>query len=347
MDSLPSKEEKTSLLLLVSSCRHYSLVVWISMNLDRMIWAGWIMGLSSFELKDGLGCSIQGDSILFTPLDVWGIIDAAITFALKVYPGELKLRRDGIVDRLNEIGEALPQNEFGDFDKHKEEHCFKADQLEVKLLVADPESPEEIAWVEEGLPVACGKFKLFAQNLPALYKDWDIKWSSNPESHMEFKYEIVEVLSDFDKEHGILVAYMSVFQRTSRIRLAECCIPSSELFRFSHYIPSLKLTGKERADVPIGSFELETQACFYFSGSDSDRKACCIQRSPRGFKRNLENSVGNSPSGEDDVVEISSTTFKKRAELSSPPGVNEAIVFHDFNSDKSNWSFQKGQIYGH
>ncbi|GJT35023.1 DnaJ domain-containing protein, partial [Tanacetum coccineum] len=245
-----------------------------------------------------------------SPWDVWEDIDAAITLALKNYPTcYLQIKK-------------VHSSPF---------------RLEVKWLVPDPESPEEIAWVEEGLPVACGKFKPLAQNHPvanfitynlnfshqiayvkdgnmvfiypkkgeiwALYKDWDIKWSSNPESHMEFKYEIVEVLSDFDKEHGILVAYMvkvegfvSVFCRTSRVRLAECCIPSSELFRFSHNISSLKLAGKERADVPIGSFELDTHACFHSSGSDSDRKTCCIQRSPRGFKRNLQNSVGKGQS---------------------------------------------------
>ncbi|PWA63985.1 dnaJ domain-containing protein [Artemisia annua] len=216
-----------------------------------------------------------------SPLDVWGIIDAAITLALKDYSDELKLRRAGIVERLNddehksdsdsdeENARFVPLNEFRDFDKHKEEHCFKADQfwavydgfdrmprsyiqirkvhsspfrLEVIWLVAVPESPEEIVWAEEGLP------------------DWDIKWSSNPESYMQFKYEIVEVLSDFDKEHGILIAYMvkvegfvSVFRRTSRLQLAECCIPSSKLFKFSHYIPSLKLTGTERADYSCGT----------------------------------------------------------------------------------------------
>nr|GEY91255.1 hypothetical protein [Tanacetum cinerariifolium] len=297
-----------------------------------------------------------------SPLDVWGIIDAAITFALKVYPDELKLRRNGFVERLNDDVHNIssdsdevearymyhyPQNEFGDFDRHKEEHCFKTGQfwayyeyefqrcyfqitkvqsspfrLELNWLVADPESQEEIAWVEEGLPVACGKFKLLAQNslLPAiatpnynfshqilayvkdgitvfiypqkgeiwaLYKDWDIKWSSNPESHLENKYEIVEVLSDFDKEHGIWKKWKALKEQTSQLDL----------------------------------LNLRLKLVFILV-------------------------VGKSSSGEDDVAEISSTTFKKRAELSSlPSGFNEAIVFHDFNSDKLNWSFQKGQIW--
>ncbi|KAI3772216.1 hypothetical protein L6452_03397 [Arctium lappa] len=169
-------------------------------------------------------------------------------------------------------------------------------RLKITWLEADPENHLEVIWANEGLPVACGKFVrgdtedtrdhlMFSHQMTyekggsrfsyviypkkgeiwALFRDCDINWSSDPKKHMKYKFEIVEVLSYFDNDNGVLVAYMvkvegfvSLFQKTSRARLAEHRIPSSEVFRFSHRIPSVKLTGTERADVPVGSCELDT-----------------------------------------------------------------------------------------
>ncbi|KAJ0653447.1 putative DnaJ domain, Chaperone J-domain superfamily [Helianthus annuus] len=226
-----------------------------------------------------------------------------------------------------------PEQEFCNFDKDKEAHCFAVDQiwacydslddmprfyaqinkvyssgfrLRFTWLESEPTDDLETKWVEEGLPVACGEFALgetdetrdrlmFSHQIVynkkdgskfsyvvspqkgetwALYKDWDIKWSSDPESHMKFRFDMVEILSVHDD--WVTVAFLlkvkgfvSVFQRG----VAEHTIPSNERFRFSHRIPSAKLTGTERAGVPTGSFELDMASlpsdfedyCHYYS----------------------------------------------------------------------------------
>ncbi|PRQ42028.1 putative DnaJ domain-containing protein [Rosa chinensis] len=98
----------------------------------------------------------------------------------------------------------------------------------------------------------------------ALYKNWDIGWSSEPEKHIPYKYEFVEVLSDFVDDIGTEVAslakvkgFVSLFEQKKQSGDILHRIPPNELYRFSHRIPSFKMTGNERDDVPKGSFELD------------------------------------------------------------------------------------------
>lgn len=293
-------------------------------------------------------------------------------------------------------------------------------RLRITWLEADPENHLEVIWANEGLPVSCGKFVrgdteetrdnlMFSHQIAyekggsrfsyviypkkgevwALFRDWDINWSSDPKNHMKYKFEIVEVLSDFDNDNGVLVAYMvkvegfvSLFQKTSRARLAEHRIPSGELFRFSHRILSVKLTGTERADVPVGSFELDTASLpddlddYYFSNKTSvnpetnascpqssggtpkkfvnprennelDREMLNPRRSPRGLKGGDKNhdQVKPTPSSihERNVDQSNKTQIPQ---LSSDSGGKEPkLVLHDFNVDKQDWKFREGQIW--
>ncbi|KAK7284306.1 hypothetical protein RJT34_19051 [Clitoria ternatea] len=168
-------------------------------------------------------------------------------------------------------------------------------KLQITWLEADPGDKCEIDWHEAGLPVGCGKFKLghsqrtterfmFSHQVDfikgsdrgtfmiypkkgetwAIFRDWDIGWSSNPEKHSEYQFEFVEVQSDFDENVGIEVVYLvkvkgfvSLFQQTMQNRISLFCVPPNELYRFSHQIPSYKMTGNERAGVPKGSVELD------------------------------------------------------------------------------------------
>lgn len=214
-----------------------------------------------------------------------------------------------------------PDPDFSDFDKEKAEHCFEVDQvwaiydtidgmprfyarikkispgfkLRITWLEANPDDPAEVRWAEEGLPVACGKFKygssqattdclMFSQRVQyekisgrnsfviyprrgetwALFKDWDIGWSSDPEKHQPYKYDFVEILSDFVQDAGIGVAYLgkvkgfvSLFKQTARNGILSFRVSPSELFKFSHQIPSFRMTGAEREGVPVGSLELD------------------------------------------------------------------------------------------
>ncbi|XP_076882686.1 uncharacterized protein LOC143531224 [Bidens hawaiensis] len=268
----------------------------------------------------------------------------------------------------------VPDLEFSNFDKDKEEHCFAADQiwavydtidsmprfyaqirkvyssgfrLRITWLEADPENVLERDWAEEGLPVACGRFKrgateetndrlMFSHQMAvekgrkrfsfvvypkkgeiwALFKDWDItKWIGDSKNHMKYNFEIVEILSDFDEDNGVVVGYMvkvkgfvSLFRKAE---IAEYRIPPSDLFRFSHNIPSVKLTGSERANVPVGSFELDTAS---------------IPDDLNQFESTSDTATSAKGDGQDDDKE-------------------SKLVIHDFSLDKQNLVFKVGQIW--
>ncbi|CAI9766604.1 unnamed protein product [Fraxinus pennsylvanica] len=168
-------------------------------------------------------------------------------------------------------------------------------KLQVTWLEADPEDEAEKNWARKELPVGCGRFKreksqytsdrltfshqvLYEKGkkkgslviyprkgeIWALFKDWDIRWSCNRKNFKHFKYEIVEVLTDFVAVAGVKVAYLdkvsefvSLFQRTDRSDNDSFFIRPHELFRFSHQIPFFRMTGSERNGVPVDSFELD------------------------------------------------------------------------------------------
>ncbi|MCL7050152.1 hypothetical protein MKW94_004421 [Papaver nudicaule] len=169
---------------------------------------------------------------------------------------------------------------------------FKVDITWLEFVAGDI---SETAWERSGLPVACGKFKhsktatiedvgsfshkVFRKRRVnetyniyprkgetwALYKNWNIKWSSNPENHREYEYEFIVVLSDYNRESGILVGHLvklkgfvCLFKPTKNNGImASFQIPSNEMFRFSHRVPSFRTNGKERKGVPEGYYELD------------------------------------------------------------------------------------------
>ncbi|XP_049362560.1 uncharacterized protein LOC125827286 [Solanum verrucosum] len=167
-------------------------------------------------------------------------------------------------------------------------------ELRFTWLEANPEDQGDMEWVEAELPAGCGKFKRGSSQITndrltfshlvqskkgkrgafivyprkgetwALFKYWDISWSSDPEKHSKYKYEIVEVLSDFVKDVGIKVNYLdkvsgfvSLFQPTSHTKDGSFLVMPNELYKFSHQIPSFRMTGTEKEGVPVGSFELD------------------------------------------------------------------------------------------
>lgn len=171
-------------------------------------------------------------------------------------------------------------------------------KLHITWLEADPDDQGEINWLNADLPIACGKYRLgateetvdclvFSHQMQcikgsgrvsylvyprkgetwALFKDWDIRWSSDPEKHLSFKFEFVEVLSDFVEGVGIKVVYLgkvkgfvSLFLRTKQNGTVSFQVPANELYRFSHRIPSFRMTGEEKEGVPKGSIELDPAA---------------------------------------------------------------------------------------
>ncbi|XP_075517561.1 uncharacterized protein LOC142551934 [Primulina tabacum] len=167
-------------------------------------------------------------------------------------------------------------------------------KLRYTWLEADPKDEASKKCTEEQLPISCGCFKfgtteitssrlLFSHQMCtekgqrrgssiihprkgeiwALFSNRDIRWSSNPENHM-FKYEIVEVLSNFVAGAGVKVVYLdkitgfvSLFQRTNQSESGSFLIGPNELYKFSHRVPCHKMKRDEREGVPEGSFELD------------------------------------------------------------------------------------------
>ncbi|KAJ4908166.1 hypothetical protein Rs2_11824 [Raphanus sativus] len=182
--------------------------------------------------------------------------------------------------------------------------------LRITHLEPDPDDEREILWFEQDLPVSAGQFRLgknentgdrsmFSHVVHckegsnsghitvsprkgetwALFKNWDINWSSEPDSHRKYEYEIVEILSDYADGTGVSVAFLhkakgfaSVFFRmgtggdadTFRMGTGDEADTSQilpqDIYRFSHMIPSFKMTGFESKRLPKDAYELDPAA---------------------------------------------------------------------------------------
>ncbi|XP_010546913.1 PREDICTED: uncharacterized protein LOC104818838 [Tarenaya hassleriana] len=232
-------------------------------------------------------------------------------------------------------------------------------KLSITWLEEEPGDDSGISWVNADLPVAVGKFGFgMTENtvnhamfshvisngerykkppfrvLPrkgetwALFKNWDINWSTDPDSHREYEYEFAEILSDHSDVAGVSVAFLrkvkgftSVFCRMPTVGSDTIQIPAHELYRWSHSVPSFRLTGNEREDVPEGSYELDPAAL-------------------------PENTEEISAPAVVDSSPISETLDDHRSPASNPDGiVIPKPRFKDFDADKSEEKFQVGQIW--
>ncbi|KAI3872085.1 hypothetical protein MKW92_047691 [Papaver armeniacum] len=206
---------------------------------------------------------------------------------------------------------------------------FKVDLTWLEFVPGDS---DQTAWKRSGLPVACGKFKrektdtikdrgTFSHNIVweegarntykiyprkgetwALYKNWNIKWSSDRDNHREYEYEFVVVLSDYINGSGILVAQLvklkgfeSLFKRTETNGMSSFQITFDEMLKFSHRVPSARTNGRERKDVPEGVFELDPASLPLNLEEVSDGKAKTVggkrghsELDPASLPSNLE-----------------------------------------------------------
>ncbi|XP_051216070.1 uncharacterized protein [Lolium perenne] len=164
-------------------------------------------------------------------------------------------------------------------------------------LEFDPTNKSEVAWSCGKLPVACGKFKRgkseiaketcmfshiisrekgktrnFYEIYPrkgevwALFKGWDIDWSSNSGKHMDFEYEVVQVISDFTTSDSIIAVplvkikgFVSLFMMGSKETTPKV-ITRDNTLSFSHCIPHHLMCGTEREGIPEGALELDPAA---------------------------------------------------------------------------------------
>ncbi|XP_020591960.1 uncharacterized protein LOC110032625 [Phalaenopsis equestris] len=167
-------------------------------------------------------------------------------------------------------------------------------RLQYIWLENNPTSAAEKAWVAAGLPISCGNFTqgkacstksqqmfshlVFSEDIRkdsysfypkkgevwALFKDWDIGWSSAVNKSRNYEYEIVQVVSDFSygkditvcnlfKVKGFLYVFAPVHDKQNTV------IPGGQLLKFSHCIPHYSLR-EEGEGIPRDSFELDPAA---------------------------------------------------------------------------------------
>ncbi|XP_050373230.1 uncharacterized protein LOC126790899 [Argentina anserina] len=100
----------------------------------------------------------------------------------------------------------------------------------------------------------------------ALYRNWSPDWNELTADEVIHKYDMVEVVEDYNEELGVTVTplvkvagFKSVFHRHLDPREVRR-IPRDEMFRFSHHVPSYLHTGLEASNAPKGCRELDPAA---------------------------------------------------------------------------------------
>lgn len=98
----------------------------------------------------------------------------------------------------------------------------------------------------------------------ALYRNWSIDWNEHTPDEVIHKYDMVEVLDDYNEEKGVPVTPLvkvAGFRTVFRPHHSEVMtIPKEEMFRFSHQVPNYVLTGQEGPNAPKGCQELDPAA---------------------------------------------------------------------------------------
>ncbi|ESQ54460.1 hypothetical protein EUTSA_v10024735mg [Eutrema salsugineum] len=136
----------------------------------------------------------------------------------------------------------------------------------------------------------------------ALFRDWNKSWNSHSDLHEPpYRYDFVEVISEFDDRIGIAVAYMgkvkgfvSVFYHAEQHGLSKIMIPPGEMQRFSHKVASVKLRGEEKEGVPAGSYELNPAATPSYDSVLEEVVDTEIQSKDCGKAPTVENPDGST-----------------------------------------------------
>lgn len=236
-------------------------------------------------------------------------------------------------------------------------------KLQITWLEPEPDNEDDIKWVSEGLPTSCGKFthgnsdimedhlmfshlaycergsgrdtfKIYPRKGEtwALFRNWDIKWQTDVDTKRKYEFEFVEILSDYNQSVGVSVSYLGKLRGFSCLfcrkgkdgTVFSCQIPSNQLFRFSHRVPSFQMSGEERNDVPKGSFELDP-ACLPTNVDEIDAEDLKMEAA----NINYNISCSSEPSAEEG---------EEAYEIPDPE-------FYDFDDEKCPENFQIGQFW--
>ncbi|KAL6614872.1 hypothetical protein ACP70R_037142 [Stipagrostis hirtigluma subsp. patula] len=199
--------------------------------------------------------------------------------------------------------------------------------LQFTWLELDPLNDAEKARSSKDLPVACGNFrvgrtlltedtKMFSHvvfwtkgkkrnsyviyprkgEVWALFKGWNITWSTDSNDHRPYIYEVVEITSDFATDIGTYViplvkinGFVSVFVRANNV--APYLITGSDTPRFSHNIPFHRLVETDSHSIPNGALELDPASL----PSDLEKAFDSVDLD-RSFMNNREGNIASEVS---------------------------------------------------
>ncbi|KAF5451096.1 hypothetical protein F2P56_031393 [Juglans regia] len=159
----------------------------------------------------------------------------------------------------------------------------------------------------------------------ALYRNWSSDWNEHTPADVIHKYDMVEVLDDFNVEQGVSViplvkvsGFRTVFHKhMDPVEVRR--IPKEEMFRFSHQVPNCLLTGQEADIAPKDCRELDPAATplellQVITESNEPALKNCVEEDVLLSipKRNVNETVGNAQtSNQDDRVAAKDDTLTK------------------------------------
>ncbi|KAM0948576.1 putative DnaJ domain, Chaperone J-domain superfamily [Dioscorea sansibarensis] len=257
-------------------------------------------------------------------------------------------------------------------------------------LEHEPVSEAEIAWADATMPVAHGSYKLGGSETTedrnmfshlmcwekgprrntydihprkgevwALFKDWDMSWSSGTGNPETYQFEVIEVLSDPAESMGIDViglvrikGFVSLFMRALDDGAAQFKIPSNEMLRFSHMVPSYRLNGNEKEGIPTGSFELDPASLPVNFGDFAPSVSLdSIEKSKVLNQKNSPDALNISSDEEEPSQEVDTKVTTSPLNTGSPQPSSSACYeypdseFYDFHDERANDKFKCGQIW--
>ncbi|KAH7678777.1 DnaJ domain-containing protein [Dioscorea alata] len=257
-------------------------------------------------------------------------------------------------------------------------------------LEHEPVSGAEIAWTDATLPVAHGRYKLGDSTTTedrnmfshlmcsekgsrrntydihprkgevwALFKDWDMSWSSGSGNPETYQFEVIEVLSDPAESTGIDVirlvrikGFVSLFMRAFDDGAAQFKIPSNEMLRFSHMVPSYKLNGNEKEGIPEGSFELDPVSLPVNFGDFAPSVSLdSIEKSKVLNQKNFPDALNISSDEEEPSQEVDAKATTSPLNVRSPHPSSSVgyeypdSEFYEFHNERANDKFKCGQIW--
>ncbi|KAG8097471.1 hypothetical protein GUJ93_ZPchr0013g34627 [Zizania palustris] len=176
-------------------------------------------------------------------------------------------------------------------------HSLEPFKLKISFLASRTNSEfGSLNWVSSGFTKTCGDFRIrryetcdvlnmFSHQIKwekgprgvikvypqkgdvwAVYRNWSSDWDGATPENVVHVYDVVEVVDDYDADHGISViplvkvaGFRTVFQRNQDLDAVKK-IPREEIFQLSHQVPYYKMSGDEAPDVPKDCYELDPAA---------------------------------------------------------------------------------------